>query len=515
MAERSGAPEPIGAIHYYFSYKILVTKNARTYNIFMLDSCHRMDKSSQLQKREAELARREGEIREILRHLSELGFFSKNYRTGEVTPNRMWQEWGYSPEDMIGDRWLSAVHPEDRERIAADFRSQAEGPDPFSQSEYRVRTGDGGYRWILSKAIVVSRDRYGRPEGYLGTDSDITELKKVEEELRKAKSEAEVRAQEAETLRRAGAVIASTLHRDEAVRLVLQEARRVVAYSAATVQAVEDGALRVIGVAGDSDLRLGSLIDPATVEQYRAILEEGAVIVERNRSPATPDCLGGVSTTAHWLGLPLRNRGRTVGIMTILTSEGEECCDQQVRLAIAFADYVGIAIENARLYERTRQLAVTDELTGLPTRRWFFPHGEHQLEEARRFGESVSLLVIDLDHFKRVNDEHGHQSGDQLLKEVAHLIKEELRGIDALCRFGGEEFLALLPRTNLQGAMKVAERLRSRIAGATSLAVTASIGVSEASLEPSESCELEILIQEADRAMYAAKALGRNRVCHH
>jgi diguanylate cyclase (GGDEF)-like protein len=205
-----------------------------------------------------------------------------------------------------------------------------------------------------------------------------------------------------------------------------------------------------------------------------------------------------------------------VGILTLSKADGRRFEQRHLRLASAFADYVGIAIENARLFEEARTLAITDDLTGLPTRRWFLPHARHQVEQARRYGEPISVLAVDLDRFKQVNDRYGHQTGDHVLREVASAIQQKLRAVDALCRFGGEEFLALLPRTAEEQAYIVADRLRKAVAASRiedfNEAVTVSLGVAGASTLRPERYDLDLLIRRADQALYSAKDAGRDTV---
>jgi len=175
-----------------------------------------------------------------------------------------------------------------------------------------------------------------------------------------------------------------------------------------------------------------------------------------------------------------------------------------------------IVIENSLLVERLRDLAVRDSLTGLFNHRHSQELLVHECERAGRYPGPVSLLMVDIDHFKSVNDQHGHQAGDVVLREVAALLREGVRTVDVLGRYGGEEFLAILPHTDAEDARQLAERLRRSIAehvfrGADAeIRTTVSIGVAT---YPSERVTSSAeLIREADRALYQAKAEGRNRV---
>ena len=184
-----------------------------------------------------------------------------------------------------------------------------------------------------------------------------------------------------------------------------------------------------------------------------------------------------------------------------------------IEVAVTFIDVTGREarrIDAERRNVKLSAIAVTDDLTGLANRRGIVQVAERAVSASARNDQPVSFLMIDLDHFKQVNDRFGHAGGDALLLTIAGQISESLRREDAVGRFGGEEFLAVLPGADLADAQVVAERVRHDVesAGRDTL-VTASIGV--AVHEPGESAYA--LIERADQAMYRAKASGRNLVC--
>ena len=166
--------------------------------------------------------------------------------------------------------------------------------------------------------------------------------------------------------------------------------------------------------------------------------------------------------------------------------------------------------------QQIRQLAITDDLTESYNRRHFMEVGEVEFLRARRYEAPMAVILIDADHFKRVNDTHGHQCGDMLLREIALACQGTLRGTDVIARFGGEELIVLLPQTDLAGALTMAERIRQRVARLAiqwreqRVEVTVSLGV--AALR-TDTPTLDALIHEADVALYDAKRSGRNRVC--
>ena len=194
---------------------------------------------------------------------------------------------------------------------------------------------------------------------------------------------------------------------------------------------------------------------------------------------------------------------------------GENLEESDLPAASVFATQVAIALENARLYTITQQLAITDDLTGFYNRRGLFELGRREVERSLRFNHELSAIMVDIDHYKRVNDAHGHAVGDEVLRQLSARWRETLRGIDIIGRYGGEEFLVLLPESDLSTAKQVAERMRLRVTNipmsttAGEVRITVSLGV--ATLK-GEIMSLEELIADADKALYEAKETGRNRV---
>lgn len=182
-------------------------------------------------------------------------------------------------------------------------------------------------------------------------------------------------------------------------------------------------------------------------------------------------------------------------------------------IAINFYKAFNLILENIKLKEE----AITDSLTGLYLRRYLQVRLEHEISRFQRFGQKLSLLMIDIDHFKKINDTYGHQKGDEALKMVASALLKNIRKIDIACRFGGEEFAIMLPNTTTEGAKVCAEKIRALIentlVGGIKKNVTVSIGV--ASLGPASEKGItspEELIKAADSALYQAKESGRNKV---
>ncbi|GGR39539.1 diguanylate cyclase [Deinococcus ruber] len=220
------------------------------------------------------------------------------------------------------------------------------------------------------------------------------------------------------------------------------------------------------------------------------------------------------STSQATLCLPLGAQSEMLGIVTLQFSDAPALQAAQ-ELAQRFADRLSLSLANVRLQETLRQQSVRDPLTGLYNRRYFEEIGMQELLRARRHQQPLSVVMLDVDHFKLFNDQYGHGVGDLVLRRLAHhlghLFQDEI-----VCRYGGEEFIILLPKCDAQAASERAENLRAAVQGMTiltphssRLSVTVSIGVTES--QPHE-MDLASVVRRADQALYRAKHLGRNQV---
>lgn len=218
-----------------------------------------------------------------------------------------------------------------------------------------------------------------------------------------------------------------------------------------------------------------------------------------------------------FFSIPLISHERLMGVMNFTRPGVDSFSTNEIRLLNSLANQIAIAMENTRLYAKTKELSVTDELTHIYNRRHFQNMLEMEWRRAKRFSRNVSLLMIDVDHFKNYNDSYGHLEGDQVLKGIAAILGEHVREVDTVARYGGEEFSIILTHTDANDALQVALKLCKMVAAHSfrneerniDTPVTVSIGVAT---YPNDALNMEDLINHADIALYKAKNQGRNRV---
>ncbi len=326
-------------------------------------------------------------------------------------------------------------------------------------------------------------------------------------------------AQEAETLRRAAAAVTSTLDLEESLERILEQLAVVVPHDSGSVQMVCGEVTKIVGGRGYPDMRaVIGLQLPLTSDTPNAV-------VYRERRPY----LLNDTLAAHpifqqpphnrirsWMGVPLIVQERLIGMLTLDSIYPHHFTEDHARLATAFADQVAIALENVRLFTEVQQLALIDALTGLHNRRHFFTLARREAEQAMQHQCPISIIILDLDDFKSINDIYGHTVGDQVLCTTARCCQRTVRAMDIVARYGGEEFIILLSETDRDRASQVAESLRinlSQMSTATAtgpLQITASLGTAS-SIFTSET-DLDTLIEHADQALQVAKHLGKNWV---
>ena len=252
-------------------------------------------------------------------------------------------------------------------------------------------------------------------------------------------------------------------------------------------------------------------IPPGTGLTQRAVLS-GKPVIENDVS-AISGYVAGFAETRSEMCLPLISLGETIGVLTLESSTPGAFTANDLQPLESVADICAAAIQNARYFDRMRQMAYVDGLTGIFNRRYFEMRISEEIERTRRYENALALVMIDIDHFKRLNDEFGHLLGDEVLRQMGTIFGHNLRKSDIVCRYGGEEFVILMPQTPVDQAGSATDKLRKTVENWTfpgvARPVTISAGVAAF---PADGDHRDALVTAADRALYSAKQGGRNRV---
>lgn len=368
--------------------------------------------------------------------------------------------------------------------------------EQLSDAAARVAAGN-----LQTRIEVRSRDEVGRLAAAFNRMTD--ELRGTFGEL--AASRDEMRA----GLVRLGQALTSTHDLDRMLAVVLDTA---VATSAARA-----GAVLLVDASGTAlDLAVGRALEDRVTGPVHLQLGEGIA----GRSAQTGEPLSGPTaelgparqepSADSVVAVPLVGERAVLGVLAVYDPLGGRADLTTLR---TLADQAAVAVENVLRHQDMSRLAVTDALTGLANYRSFTATLTRELERATRYGRTLALLLLDVDHFKRVNDTHGHQRGDAVLVELAARVASQVRDVDTVARYGGEELVVVLPETDLSGAELAAERIRRAVRdqpfgiGPDAVVVTVSLGVA---VHPADGQNATALLRTADEALYEAKRAGRD-----
>jgi diguanylate cyclase (GGDEF)-like protein/PAS domain S-box-containing protein len=451
---------------------------------------------------------------------------------------------GLSEKQTLGRGWSDALHPDDRPVCLQNWEKAQRSGEPF-EMEYRLRNAAGGYRWHLARATPM-RDSAGVIVKWFGACTDIEDQmlqqQVLEEQLKQhtaALMEANSRLQ---SEMRERALTQHELNQQNA-RMVSELTKRSeratnLAKMAELLQSCYDLKAAFSVVAGMApkvfpEPRCAVLLFDASHEKLEVVpigdalpvsgfgpqdcwaLRTGRVHIVA-AGDQTAQCGHAASTPYSYCCVPLQAHGEVLGILHLQMTEPGQLSQPVVALAIMFAEQVGLSVANIRLREALRDQAIRDPLTGLYNRRYMEEMLERETLRAVRAEQGLGVLMLDLDHFKKFNDIYGHDAGDTVLREAAAFLLKSVRAEDIVCRFGGEEFIVILPVADLKVTQARAERIRSKLRELPVLhqgqplgMVTVSVGVAEL---PQHGTSRKELIEAADAALYRAKREGRDRV---
>lgn len=462
--------------------------------------------------------------------------------------SKNWYEMtGMSANIGMGSQWMDMVHPDDRDPLVEKWQQCVHSGETF-EIEYRLHDAQKGYRWYLDRAVPL-RSSAGAIQQWFGTCTDIEGQKhyqqileqqikerteeladintrlqhemwekdfarrKLDEQNEAMVSDLTARSQRATLLAQMGELLQSCATREEVFAAALGFAPKIFPARRGAIALFNSGhdLIEVAGHWNDCVLSM-TVFEP---EACWALRTGHPHLVAAGDTTACCSHAKGVTTT--YLCVPILAQGEALGVLHIQNiDETTTLGPAEMSLKTTFASQVGLSVANIRLREALRSESIRDPLTGLFNRRHLEEMLERETRRAVRALHSLGVIMLDLDHFKKFNDTHGHDAGDTILRETSTLLAKSVRAEDIVCRFGGEEFVVILPMADLKATRARAERIRSKLRellvmhqGRPLGTITASIGV--ASL-PDHGTSPKLLIEKADAALYCAKNQGRDRV---
>lgn len=462
--------------------------------------------------------------------------------------NRRWYELTNLTEaESVGDGWAAMIHPDDRMPCQEAWQHSLRTGEPF-ELEYRIRAAQAGFRWFLGRATAM-RDADGNIIRWFGTCTDIEDqkhqqqiledqIKERTEELANANTKLQeemwerdlarrqldeqndkmlhdltARSQRATLLAKMGEMMQSCISKDEVFAAALGFAPKIFPTSRGALALLNAGRdLTEIAGQWQDCLLPVPVFEPSSCWALRTGHPHLVVAGD-----TTARCAHAVGVEHTYLCIPILAQGEALGILHFqATDEAPVLADSELSLKTTFAGQIGLSVANIRLREALRSQSIKDPLTGLYNRRYLAEMMEREIRRAVRAEQSLGILMLDLDHFKKFNDTYGHDAGDTVLRETASHLSKSIRVEDIVCRFGGEEFVVILPTADLNAAYNRAEKIRSKLRELTVLhqgqslgMVTISVGVAAL---PDHGTSPKELLEAADAALYRAKREGRDRV---
>ena len=435
-------------------------------------------------------------------------FFTVNHRLCEMV--------GRTEEELLATTFLAITHPEDIHLHKENSALLLTGKIGHYSLEKRYLRKDGESVWV-NIAVSPLWKPGETPGRNMVVVEDITERKRVQEEN-------ERRSRQLAVLHGTSVEVTAELNLNALLQSIAEHALGLIGGKSCNcyIYRPELDLIERVAIAGE-ELVLGGKTRRRGEGVVGQVWATGAPLLINDYSiwPGRKKEYDHFPSRAL-VSVPVRWGEEFLGVLNILAYTQHRYTQSDMDILGMFAAQAAIAIRNARLYNKIEQISITDDLTGLFNRRGFFQLGEREFERSLRFNRPLSVLMLDIDHFKGINDTYGHPVGDQVLRTLADCFRQNKRGIDVEGRYGGEEFVLLLPETLLSGAGQIAERIRQSVAelsipisrangdaSPVDLRITVSVGVAQITPEiPS----IAVLIDRADQAMYRAKGSGRNCV---
>jgi diguanylate cyclase (GGDEF)-like protein/PAS domain S-box-containing protein len=406
--------------------------------------------------------------------------------------------------------WYDHIHPDDRDKVRRSLNQALEGGMEFWSKEYRFRRADESYAVIMDRGYILHNDT-GEPYRMIGAMKDITERRQSEEIIR----------HQNEMLSSLHYITLNLLRYREVNQLL----NALVEFSTTFLDALYAEIMLI-----DGEMLV---VKAATQNQHDIVGErvgrKDALLSWQAFDTHQPAVLGDYAKWSHRRNVydmlqlhavadfPILIDDQCLGVLAVGRDKPDyEFTPDQIQFGRFFANLTALVLSNAQLREALHEQSIRDPLTGLFNRRYMEESLKREVSRVTRQLQPLGIVMIDIDRFKRFNDTHGHAAGDALLQGISQFLQSHIRGEDIACRYGGEEFILIMPNASLEAAQQRAEDLRQEakhlkvpIAGQSDHSVTLSIGMA---IYPEHGHTMEAVLHAADAALYRAKQEGRDRV---
>jgi diguanylate cyclase (GGDEF)-like protein/PAS domain S-box-containing protein len=454
---------------------------------------------------------------------------------------------GLTPDQVQGTSWSTTIHPDDLDFCLEKWKNALATGEAY-EAQYRIRGSDGSYRWFLCRANPI-REAAGQIVKWFGTCTDIESQKlneqtlqeqilertlqlgeanerlqkemaekdsarrELDQEHERTMKDLEQRSARATMLAKMGEMLQSSISREEVISVALGFAPKIFPSARGAVFLLNSARTAAEETGSWGECRLPAM--EFETNECWALRTGHPHLVYFDDSTVRCTHVGNLESS--YLCVPILAQGETLGILHLQAKNDEARLEPaELSFRTTFAGQIGLSIANIKLRDALRTQSIRDALTGLYNRRYLEEILDRELRRAGRSQQNLGVMLIDLDHFKKFNDAYGHDAGDAVLRETALSLTRGIRAEDFVCRYGGEEFVVILPTANLEAAQARAERLRLKVRELTILyqgksmgMITISVGVA---VFPDHGTTPKELLAMADVALYEAKRNGRDQV---
>jgi diguanylate cyclase (GGDEF)-like protein/PAS domain S-box-containing protein len=421
---------------------------------------------------------------------------------------------GYSKEEVLGQNPRILQSGEHGEAYYARLWSTILSGNIFNV--HTTNKNKRGELFIADQTISPIKDDSGEITHFISVWRDITEIVKAEEEMKRLRNQVDLEKRKLEQVLNIESHLSTIFDLHKLVDFIVNNTTAILEAQRCSIMFIDEnsGELCVKGYKGIAEelitarrLKIGDPIAGIIALEGKSVL---VTDIEKDRRFSREK--GSSYKSKSFISAPIKLGEKLIGVISLADKCGSQEVFTEIDLKILcmIVRQAAIAIENAKMYRQLNYLTVTDPITNIHNYRYFIQKLDYEIKRARRYERAVCIVMVDVDNYKPYNDDFGHLEGDRLLREIAKILEENLREVDVVCRYTGDEFALILPETKPAEAEVVGKKIMEKISGLSlKRKITLSLGVAQYS-SPMDRAEL---ILKADAALSSAKREGKNKIC--